>query len=124
MRGQVRRGQRRSWLRTLNCVPVIVGGMAARGLEPSFGVWLAHPNTDSGMSRACSRVYEVVGRLRQRAARKDDAARPAPESRRFGHTPAPGLVWAPKGLSPMPGACGSGDNIRRIVAGARTGFAH
>jgi hypothetical protein len=57
------------------------------------------------------------------AVRNDDAARPAPESRRSGPTPAAGSAVALDCLSPMPSACDSDDNIPEILEGAGTGFA-
>jgi hypothetical protein len=63
-----------------------------------------------------------IARFTLLAVRNDDAPRPAPESRRFGPTPAAGSTVALECLSPMPSACDSDDNIPEILKSAGTGF--
>ncbi len=64
-----------------------------------------------------------IARFTPLDVRNDDAARPAPESRRSGPTAAAGSAVALDCLSPMPSACDSDDNIPEILAGGGTGFA-
>jgi hypothetical protein len=68
----------------------------------------------------------VVGLLRRRAVRIDDASRPAPASRRSGHTPAAGSSGVRGCLSPMPNARGSNDNSPQMSGGVarRGGIRH
>ena len=64
-----------------------------------------------------------IARFTPLAVRNDDAARPAPESRRSGPTPAAGSAVALDCLFPLPSASDSDDSIPEILAGAGTGFA-
>ena len=64
-----------------------------------------------------------IARFTPLAVRNDDAARPTPESRRSGPTPAAGSAVALDCPSPMPSACDSDDNIPEILEGGGTGFA-
>ena len=64
-----------------------------------------------------------IARSTPRAARNDDGALPAPESRRSDPTPAVGSVVALDCLSPTTSGCGSDDNTPAILAGGGTGCA-